>query len=194
MAIAYISAQFVLNGNTVTVPVGTTMAIGLCHRVSAGISTPTLNGTAMSIGSVSSDYIGIYYINSPVSGNYTLGGEDTYFVYFSGTNGVRSGAINGNTSTTPLSTSIASSYDDFIICNAIPYSSPTSSTNTTSIKVDGTAITYIQNFYEGYRHASGESASIDVVFPSGIYTLYYSFVSIQSLVPSDQSTFMTTIF
>jgi len=194
MAIAYISSQVVLVGNTVTIPVGTTMAIGLCHRVNVGISTPTLTGSAMTVGSVSSDYIGIYYVDSPVAGTYTLGGYDTYFVYFSGTNGIRAGAINGNTSTNPLSTSIVSSYDDFIICNALQYSSPTSSANITSIKVDGNTITYIQSYYEGYRQASGESALIDVVFSGGAYTLYYAFLSVQSLVASDQSTFMTMIF
>lgn len=193
MAIAYISSQFVLDGNTVTIPVGTTMAVGLCHRVGAtGLSTPTLTGAAMTVGAVSSDYVGIYYVDSPVAGTYTLGGFDTYFVYFSGTNSVRAGALSGTTNTDPFLTSINSSYDDFVICNAFRYSG-TSSANITWIKIDGVAITYIQNYYEGYRQASGESAAIDVSWSSAGYTLYYTFLSIQSLVASDQSTFMSFI-
>jgi hypothetical protein len=193
MAIAYISSQFALVGNTITIPVGTTMAIGFCHRVSpTGISTPTLTGAAMTAGSISSDYVGIYYVDSPVAGNYTLGGFDTQFIYFSGTNGVRAGEINGTTSTTPLATSIASSYDDFVICIAVRYTG-TSSGNITGIKIDGTTITYIQNYYEGYRQASGESAAIEVTWGTSGYTLYYAFMSIKSLVASDQSTFMAMI-
>jgi hypothetical protein len=191
MAIEYISAQTVTNGNTVTIPANTTMAIGLTHRgETPGISTPTLDGTPMTVGVVSSDYVGIYYVDSPVAGTYTLGAVFVTFIYFKGTNGVRAGAIASTNDTSPLSTSILSSYDDFVICNAIRYTG-TSSGNISYIKIDGTEINYITNYHKGYRQASGESAAIEVSY--GAPTLYYAFMSIKSLVASDQSTFMTMI-
>jgi hypothetical protein len=195
MAIAEISRQVITVGNTVTIPAGTTMAIGLCHRgTSPGIATPTLNGTPMTVGSIESDCVGIYYVDSPVAGDYTLGGNYAYFVYFSGTNGVRAGEINSTTATTPLVTTLPSSADDFVICNALVYNATYNSYSPTSIKIDSAEITYTSNHYEGFKQSSGDSPDIQVVFSSGAgLTLYYAFLSIKSLVASDQSTFMTMI-
>jgi hypothetical protein len=192
MAIAYISEQIVATGATVTIPNGTTMAVGLCS-LRTGITTPKLNGVDMSIGAVSSDLVGLYYINSPVAGTYTLsgGGNGTYFAYFSGTNGIRAGAFASNAVVSPLTTSISTSQDDVVIGIAIEISENQSGAN--SLKLDNADFTVIGYTGQGRKQASGDTGLIEVVFSTGGITLYYAFMSIKSLVASDSSTFMTMI-
>jgi hypothetical protein len=196
MAIAVISNENVTNGSTVTIPVGTTMAIAFEHRLSGGaaIGTPTLTGVSMSIGANSSDYFGIYYVNSPVAGTYTLGNvpDRCRFLYLSGTNGVRAGSLASSTSTDPLATTISSSIDDLLLLCGTRVSG-TNYFNISSMSVNGAAVTYLENFDRGYKQSSGDSPNIGMVFGGGGYTLYYCVVSVQSLVASDSSTFMTMI-
>jgi hypothetical protein len=190
MAIELIGAQVKTPGDTATIPVGTTLAVGFCYGVS--ISTPTLNGVAMTGESVSSSVVGIYYVNSPVAGNYTVGAQATYFAYFSGTNGFRAGSLASNTADDPFATSIDTSYDDFIVCVVLAKLGGTTSTSCNE-KIDGVGITNILQGNIGYRQGSGETADISLSNFTDGYTLYYAFASIQSLVASDQATFMTMI-
>jgi hypothetical protein len=197
MAIAYISTENVNNGATVTVPAGTTIAIAYSVRLNGypAIDTPTLNGTPMSVGAKSSDYVGIYYVNSPVAGTYTLSTatDRCRFLYLSGTNDIRAGALGSSTGTNPLSTTITSSIDDFLLLVGFRVLG-TDYSNISSMTVDGAAVTYLDNYYKGYKQSSGDSPNIGITFSSGGgYTLYYCVVSVKSLVASDQSTFMTMI-
>jgi hypothetical protein len=194
MAIAYIGTETVINGATVTIPVGTTIAIAYEGRLSGGaaIGTPSLTGTPMSIAANSSDIVGIYYVDSPASGTYTLSNvpDSCVFLYLSGTNGIRAGALASSTPTSPLATTIPSSIDDFLILTGRAQSG-TNYYNISSMTVDGAAVTYINAYFNGYKQSSGDSPNIGMVF--SYTTLYYCVVSVKSLVASDQSTFMAMI-
>jgi len=195
MAIAYISTETVNNGATVTIPAGTTIAIAYEHRLSAGaaIGTPALTGTPMSIGANSSDYVGIYYVNSPVAGTYTLSNvpDRCRFLYLSGTNDIRAGALASNSTSHPMTNTLDSSIDDFILLIGKRVTG-TTYLNIDSMSVDGAAVNYLENYFIGYKQASGDTANISMVYDVG-YTLYYCVVSIKSLVASDPPTFVSLI-
>ena len=197
MAIAYISNESVNNGATATIPAGATIAIAYSFRLDGypAIGTPTLNGTPMSVAANSSDVVGIYYVNSPVAGTYTLSTatDRCRFLYLSGTNDIRAGALASSTPTNPLSTTIDSSIDDFLLLTGSRVLGG-SYNNISSIVIDGAAVTYLDTYYRGYKQSSGDSPNVGMTFASsGGYTLYYCVVSVKSLVSSDQSTFMTMI-
>jgi len=195
MAIEYISNESVNNGGTVTIPANTTIAVAYVFRNVSAITTPALTGTPMSVAANSSDMVGIYYVNSPVAGTYTLSNMNAAFcrfLYLKGTNDIRAGALALNTATNPLSTTIASSIDDFLLLIGARVDGANYFT-IASITVDGAAINYLDNYYRGYKQSSGDSPVIGMAFGGAPYTLYYCVVSVKSLIASDQSTFMTMI-
>ena len=161
MAISILSSEVKTSNGNLTIPVGCSSVIALV----LGTTNPTINGVAMT--QKCSSGVSISEMPSPPAGTIACTvGQSTRFVYLRGAGLVRSAIAKEEK---PFSEDIASSTTDLVLGVSTP--------NTTSLTVDGGAMTYLDNYSRGYKASADSTATCGA--DGSDFTLYAAFVSVQ---------------
>ena len=152
MAISVISSELIASTGNITIPVSCDFVVALV----SGPTNPTINLVAMTQNVVINgggpfDYVSISTMATPPTG--TIGctvSQSTRFVYLSDGESVR----DSDGSTTGAAVTLDSSATDLIL-------GIQGTDGDSTMTVDGSAMTYLDNYYRGYLAAPDDSVVCD---------------------------------